>query len=152
MYDCLNVVTGEPGVASAVLLRAVAPLEGVAAMRAGRLAVGARRRAIRADPTVAEAAARRLERVPVSRLASGPGVLAAAFGLDRSWTGTDLCDPASALRLERDPADPADRVGPDEVLVTHRIGVDYAGPDWAGRALRFAIAGHPSVSGPPDAR
>jgi 3-methyladenine DNA glycosylase Mpg len=38
-------------------------------------------------------------------------------------------------------------VSPDSVLTTARIGVTYAGPDWAARPWRFAIAGHPSVSG-----
>ena len=36
----------------------------------------------------------------------------------------------------------------DAVQVTPRIGVAYAGPEWASRPWRFAIAGHPSVSGP----
>jgi 3-methyladenine DNA glycosylase Mpg len=34
------------------------------------------------------------------------------------------------------------------VLTTTRIGVAYAGADWADRPWRFTIAGHPSVSGP----
>ena len=152
MYDCLNVVTETDGTAGAVLVRAVEPLDGIDAMRDARRAVQRRRRALRDDGPALDAATARLERVPVARLASGPGLVAAAFGLDRSWTGTDLCDPASPLRLERDPADPADHVPDDRVRTTPRIGVAYAGPVWADRPLRFTIAGHPSVSGPSSAR
>jgi DNA-3-methyladenine glycosylase len=146
MYDCLNVVTGPEGKPSAVLIRAVEPLEGMAWMREDRLAVSGRRRAAR-TATGAEAAQARLGRTPDHRLASGPGMVAAAFGVDTTWTGRDLCSPDAILRLERDPADPGDTVPPDSVLTTARIGVAYAGPDWAGRPWRFAIAGHTSVSG-----
>jgi 3-methyladenine DNA glycosylase Mpg len=74
-------------------------------------------------------------------------MVAAAFGIDTTWTGRDLCADGAILRLERDPRDPADTVRDDAVLTTARIGVGYAGADWAGRAWRFTIAGHPSVSG-----
>lgn len=147
MYDCLNVVTGVEGAPSAVLVRAVEPLVGVEHMREARLAVEARRRVGRTAEGL-EAARLRLARTPEHRLASGPGLVAAAFGVDTSWTGTDLCAPASALRLERDLADPADVVAGDRIRASTRVGVAYAGPDWGGRPWRFTIAGHPSVSGP----
>ena len=54
----------------------------------------------------------------------------------------------AALRLERDPDDPSDAVAPDQIDAGTRVGVAYAGPDWAGRPWRFTIAGHRSVSGP----
>jgi DNA-3-methyladenine glycosylase len=147
MYDCLNVVTGPDGDPAAVLIRAVEPLVGHDLMRRDRLAVDGRRRAGRSAEGVARALSR-LERTSDHRLASGPGLVAAAFGIDTTWTGTDLCDPTAALRLERDPADAADAVDPDVVRTTSRVGVAYAGADWAGRPWRFAVAGHPSVSGP----
>jgi 3-methyladenine DNA glycosylase Mpg len=84
----------------------------------------------------------------------------AAFGIDTTWTGIDLCDPSSPLRLETDagepadpadPADPAGIVAPDLVAVGARVGVTYAGDAWAARPWRFAIAGHRSVSGPASA-
>jgi len=151
MYDCLNVVTEEDGVAGAVLIRAVEPLEGIEAMRRARFVVEGRRRAIReASDEARAAAAQRLAGVPVTRLASGPGLVAAAFGIDRTWTGTDLCDPASPVRLEPVPA--ADALADDAVRITTRIGVGYAGPDWADRPLRFVRRSHPSVSGPAAAR
>ena len=147
MYDCLNVVVEAAGRPSAVLIRAAEPLAGIERMRTDRLAVDRRRRAARTEAGT-EAARKRLAATPDHRLATGPGLVAAALGVDTSWTGTDLCDPASRLRLERDPLDPADVVPPERIAVTARVGVAYAGEDWAGRPWRFAIAGHPSVSGP----
>jgi DNA-3-methyladenine glycosylase len=147
MYDCLNVVTGQEGAPSAVLIRAVEPLEGLAEMRRDRLVVEARRKAARTPDGLA-AARDRIDRTPDLRLASGPGLVAAAFGIDTSWTGRDLCDPTRPFRLERDPADPSDTVAPGDVAITPRVGIAYAGEDWASRPWRFSIAGHPSVSGP----
>jgi DNA-3-methyladenine glycosylase len=146
MYDCLNVVTGPEGTPGAVLIRAVEPLEGTDEMRRARLVVEGRRRAARSAEGLASTEAR-IGATRVDRLASGPGLVAAAFGIDTRWTGRDLCDPASTLRLERNVEDPADREDDDAVQVTPRIGIDYAGPQWASRPWRFAIAGHPSVSG-----
>jgi DNA-3-methyladenine glycosylase len=145
MYDCLNVVTEPEGRAAALLVRAAEPLEGTDLMRADRLALERRRRRSRTAERE-RAAARRLDRTPDVALASGPGRLAAAFGIDTTWTGLDLCDPASPLRLERDPA--TDRIADDAVVTTPRVGVSYAGPDWSGRPWRFSVAGHPSVSRP----
>ena len=144
MYDCLNVVTGPTGEASAVLIRAVAPIAGIDLMRADRWTVArARRRRLADDHAAAETARDRLERLPADLLASGPGAVGAAFGLSRVWTGTDLCDGASQLRLE-----PGDAVEPSRVATGPRIGVDYAGPDWSSRPWRFWIADHPAVSRP----
>ena len=147
MYDCLNVVTGPEGAPSAVLIRAVEPLSGLAEMRHARLAVEGRRKAAR-TVEASTAARTRLAQTPVYRLASGPGLVAAAFGIDTDWTGRDLCDRASPLRLVRDPAEPGDTVPDERVAVGPRVGVAYAGDDWASRPWRFAVAGHPSVSGP----
>ena len=147
MYDCLNVVVETAGRPSAVLIRAAEPLVGIERMRDDRLTVDRRRRAARTEAGTA-AARRRLVDTPDHRLATGPGLVAAALGVDTSWTGVDLCDPASPLRLERDPADPANTVAPERIAVGARVGVAYAGADWAARPWRFSIAGHRSVSGP----
>jgi DNA-3-methyladenine glycosylase len=142
MYDCLNVVTGPDGAASAVLIRATAPLEGVESMRRDRiLRATTRRRDL--IPERAAAAARRIEHLPVERLASGPGLVAAAFGLDTTWTGVDLCDRSSALRLEAAPR----REPPPVIAVSARIGVEYAGEPFASSPWRFAERSHPAVSG-----
>jgi DNA-3-methyladenine glycosylase len=142
MYDCLNVVTEPAGRPAAVLVRAVEPLVGLDAMREARLAVAAGRlRSVGRDP---ELEALRLARLPSARLASGPGLVAAAFGLVRSATGMDLCDPASPVRLEQAPAGDGDA----PIVATPRVGVGYAGSPWSEVPWRLALAGHPSVSGP----
>jgi DNA-3-methyladenine glycosylase len=151
MYDLLNVVTEPDGHPAALLIRAVEPLAGLDLMRADRLTVERRRRDARSAAGEARARAR-LAATPDHRLASGPGLVSAAFGLDTTWTGVDLCDPGSPLRLERDPARGDMTLAPDDILSTPRIGVAYAGPDWAGRPWRFVVAGHRSVSGSPAAR
>jgi DNA-3-methyladenine glycosylase len=142
MYDCLTVVPEPSGVAGAVLIRAVEPLEGLESMRLDRIVrTTTRRRGL--TPDRAAAAADRIERLPAHRLASGPGLVAASFGLDTSWTGVDMCDPASPLRIEKPPAGEAS----PEVVTSERIGVAYAGEPWATRPWRFAERGHRSVSG-----
>lgn len=143
MYDCLNVVTEPAGMPAALLMRAVEPIEGIDAMRVDRIVRGTtRRRSLTAERAAADA--ERIRRLPSDRLASGPGLVAAAFGLDTGWTGVDLCDPGSPLRLETAPAGEA----PAEVIATPRIGIDYAGDPWTARPWRFAERDHPSVSGP----
>jgi DNA-3-methyladenine glycosylase len=146
MYDCLNVVTGPEGDASALLIRALEPLEGLAAMRADRARVAAERRRSLGRDEMAERT--RLERTPDDRLASGPGLVGAAFGIDRRFTGLDLCDTDSPLRLEG----PVDSLSDAAVRATPRIGVAYAGEPWASRPWRLLVAGHPSVSGSRSAR
>ncbi len=146
MYDCLNVVTGPDGSASALLVRAVEPLEGLSTMRADRAHVAAERRRSLGRDESAELA--RLERTPDDRLASGPGLVGAAFGIDRRITGLDLCDPDSRVRLEG----PVDSIPAAAVRATPRIGVAYAGEPWASQPWRLVVAGHRSVSGPRSAR
>jgi DNA-3-methyladenine glycosylase len=143
MHDCLNIVTERTGNAAAVLIRAVEPLDGVDAMRASRVRRLGRRRRI--DETALARDEERIAGLPVARLASGPGLVCAAFDIDRSMTGRDLCDPSSTLRLEPRPPDE-----PEPTMVAGpRVGVAYAGEGWANRPWRLAVAGSPSVSRPP---
>jgi DNA-3-methyladenine glycosylase len=67
MHFCVNVSGERPGIGAGVLLRALAPIEGVAIMQV-------RRRTHR-----------------VTELARGPGRLAEAMAIDRSLDGIDLC-------------------------------------------------------------
>jgi len=136
MHDCLNVVAGPDGTAAAVLIRAVEPEEGIAAMRAARIA--------RARPHAGRggAAAKRLALLPDARLASGPGLVGAAFGIDRRDGGLDLCDPGEGLRLE--PA--LGRVRRSVVGSGPRIGVGYAGEAWRSRPWRLGRLDSPSLS------
>ncbi len=143
MHDCLNIVTETPGTAAAVLVRVVEPLEGVDLMLEARVRrLGRRRRVEEQDLARNDD---RLARLPPERLASGPGLVCAAFDIDRSMTGMDLCDPSSPLRLEsRQPDEPV-----PVILAGPRVGVAYAGQGWANRPWRLAVAHSPSVSGPP---
>jgi DNA-3-methyladenine glycosylase len=118
MHHCLNVVCGEEGSGTAVLLRALEPTEGLDEMFARR------------------PAARR-----ASDLCAGPGRLTRALGIGLALDGSDLRRGA-ALWIE----ELRSRRLPDAlVAATPRIGVGYAGR-WARRRLRFLIRGHPSVS------
>lgn len=144
MYDCLNIVTEAAGRPAAVLVRAVEPLEGIAAMRDARVTWHrTRRRNAASHAATLEAEQRRLARTPDAGLARGPGLVAAAFGIDRSMTGLDLLDPASRLHLTV----PSD-AGRTAVASTPRIGIAYAGEPWTGVAWRFIDPASASLSGP----
>jgi DNA-3-methyladenine glycosylase len=122
MHHCINVVCGAEGTASAVLIRALEPIEGLKLMRQRR------GRTAGAD----------------ARMAAGPARLTQALGIDRSHGDTDLVTDGQ-LYLARPSDAPRARVatGP-------RIGVDYAGPEWAARPWRFGIVDHASLSRPFD--
>lgn len=134
MHHCLNVVTGPAGHPGAVLIRAVEPVGGLGAMREARaLASHGRSRPGR--------------HVPDARLAAGPGLVGSAFGVTRSDTGRDLCDPASTLRLA--PMAPGTAVANEAgIVATPRIGIGYAAEPWRSLPWRLVLAGSPALSGP----
>ena len=114
LHHCLNVVAGPGPKPEAVLIRALALDDGVDLARERRGA------------SVSEA-----------RLASGPGNVARALGVDRSLNGADLLH--GPVRVEpRTGPRPAISRGP-------RIGVAFSGA-WAERPLRFRITDDPHVS------
>jgi len=114
LHHCLNVVCGPGRKPEAVLVRALALTDGLGLARARR-----------GD-------------VPDRRLASGPGNVARAMGVDRSLNGADLLD--GPIRL-------LSGAPPQRVITRPRIGVDYAGA-WAAHPLRFLAAGDPHVPRP----
>jgi len=113
-----NIVTGQLGQPHAVLVRAVEPLVGMESM--------ALRRGLPLDPR---------------QLTNGPGKLCQAFGLDRRFYGSDLCQgplflaAGSRLAVARSP----------------RIGIDYAG-SFADKAWRFYNPKNQYVSKAPKSR
>jgi DNA-3-methyladenine glycosylase len=121
MHWCANVVCGPVGVAQAVLLRALAPVAGIEAMRRARSAV-----------------ARDVD------LANGPAKLCQAFSITGTDDGTDLvaggprADQAGRLYLAEDgvPPPPVPGQGP-------RVGISRAA-DWP---WRFWVPEDPHVSG-----
>jgi DNA-3-methyladenine glycosylase len=126
MHWCVNAVTLPEGVGSAVLLRALEPLAGVALMRA-------RRGPLRHERD----------------LANGPGKLCAALGVDGRLDGRPLYGAAGeegsdvgALTLRAGAP-----VRDDAVVVTPRIGITRAA-DWP---LRYLLAGSAHVSRTPPA-
>jgi len=141
MHRCLNVVCGPAGAASAVLIRAVEPLEGADLMRRARLAwtLATSRR----DQASPEAARRRVVANAEQRLAAGPALVAAAFSVDLAEDGTDLLGDGQ-LRLEPAPVDDL----PEEIAATPRVGVARAGEPWASLPWRFVLAASPSLSRP----
>jgi DNA-3-methyladenine glycosylase len=140
MYHCLNVVTEPEGRAAALLVRAVEPTFGQDRMRAARLC-WAEERVARRGPEARRRAIRRIEATPVDQLASGPGLVCAAFSIDRTEDGVDLCDPASELRLEIAGGDE-----PISIETGPRIGIGYAPDPWRSRPWRFFVPGNPSLS------
>ena len=142
MYHCLNIVTEASGRPAALLVRAVEPVEGEAGMRLARVrsaqARGNRNATVDADRTT-----RQIEGLPASRLASGPGLVCAAFSIDRSDNGIDMCDGNSDLRIEAAP--PGD--GPPTVATGPRIGIGYAPEPWLSQPWRYFVAGSAAVSG-----
>lgn len=153
MHECLNVVAEPEGRAAAILIRAVEPLEGVEWMRAALIERAVRRRAraaldgrdaVAPDGHDAVAAAARVERTAVPRLASGPGRLGAAFGIDRRLTGADLLDPGGSIRIET----AAPSRGRPVITATSRIGIGHAGEPWASVPWRLVDAESVALSGP----
>ena len=133
MHHCLNVVTEPASRPAALLVRAVEPITGMASMHAARAVTRTARgraRATGASPP------------PDTRLAAGPGLVCAAFSIDRTHTGVDLCDPASPLRLEL----ANDGEAPPAIATTPRIGIGYAGEPWVGVPWRFVVPDSPSLS------
>ena len=115
MHWCMNVVTGEADIAEAVLLRAAEPLRGIESMRK-------RRPKAKRDRD----------------LTNGPGKLCAAMSVDESLDGAPL--DGHLLWLEQ-----GERVPEEEIAISPRVGVDYAG-DAAWWPLRFYVRGSEYVS------
>jgi DNA-3-methyladenine glycosylase len=107
MHWMLNVVTGPEGEASAVLIRGAEVISGLDD-------VLRRRKAAKATPA----------------LCAGPGKVAQALGLDRSFDGHDLRLPGG-LELRPGPA-------PTQVLSGPRLGIGFATPEDQARPWRFA--------------
>ena len=107
MHWMLNVVTGPEGTAAAVLIRG-------AEVVAGLDTVLARRKAGKATP----------------QLCAGPGKVAQALGLDKTFDGHDLLAP-DGLELRPAPA-------LAQVLAGPRLGIGFATPEDQARPWRFA--------------
>jgi DNA-3-methyladenine glycosylase len=99
MHWCANAVCGPEGTGVAVLLRALAPVSGLAAMR-------------RARP----------RGTPDRQLTNGPAKLCQAFGISRPFDGADLVRGDHGLTISDDGLAP-----PTDPGVSGRIGIRLAG-------------------------
>ena len=75
------------------------------------------------------------------KFGSGPGKLCKYFNLDKSFYGQSVIN-SPRLWLE----DRGLKTSKKDIVATSRIGIDYAGPFWARRKLRFFIKNNPAVS------
>lgn len=98
MHFCANVVCAEEGIAQAVLIRALAPVAGLAQMRSDRPAA-------RRDRD----------------LASGPAKACAALGIDLTHDGADLVEGNRGVGIVSDGTAPPDHPGRGP-----RIGISVA--------------------------
>jgi DNA-3-methyladenine glycosylase len=117
-YFCMNVVCRPPGVAEAVLIRALEVALGEGPMRQRRPVAATR------------------------ELTNGPGKLCLALEIDRSLDGADLCDAESALFIARNPSLARFRKERGPMKTTPRIGLTKA----AHLPLRFYLAASAFVS------
>lgn len=110
IHHLFNIVTNIEGLADAVLIRAIEPLEGVDLMLE-----------------------RRGKEASSPELTAGPGRLSQALGITTDYYGADLSN-KSMLWIE----DRGRTVLDTQIESTPRIGVDYAGED-AKRPWRFHL-------------
>lgn len=117
MHWMFNVVTGQPGQANAVLIRALQPLEGIDLMQQRR---GKR---------------------PLAQLTNGPAKLAQALAIDKSLNGANLCRPDGVIWI-----DDAPPVAPDQIATGPRIGLGKTPEPWFSMPWRYWIRDNPFVS------
>ena len=106
VHSLFNIVTNEEGVPHAVLIRGIIPLDGkeVMAERTGK-------------------------HVIVDGDGSGPGRVTRLLGLHYSQDGSDLVERMSGHNMQILIEDRNLKILPEEIRITARIGVDYAGED-----------------------
>jgi len=120
MYFQFNVVCGAKDSPHVVLIRALAPVEGVAVMRERRLRKN------------------RSAKMPDKNLTSGPGKLCIALDINRRLNGADLTEDKIWLEDYR-------AVASDEIKIGKRIGIDYA-EEFAEKPWRFWLKSNLFVS------
>jgi DNA-3-methyladenine glycosylase len=117
IHHLFNVVTNAAETPHAILIRAIDPVEGIELMTE-------RTKKMDTDHT----------------LTRGPGNVSKALGITTEHTGISLQSDSLFL------ADDGGQFEKKQVILSPRIGVDYAGPD-ALLPYRFFVKGNPYVSG-----
>lgn len=116
----LNVVTEEAGKPSAVLVRAIWPLEGLEEIKKNRPRPMARKRG--------------QETYLPAGWTDGPGKLCQALRISGALNGTDLCDPASGLYLSE-----GIRVPEEAVTTGPRVGISTVPEPWLSKPWRYVV-------------
>ncbi len=99
IHHLLNVVTNKEGLADAVLIRAIRPVDGIEIMM------------------------KRRDKINTTNLANGPGKLTQALGITTDLNAVSLLKPP--IWIEDRQID----INTDSIEQTKRIGIDYAGED-----------------------
>jgi DNA-3-methyladenine glycosylase len=116
MHWMFNIVTGSEQEASAVLVRALEPAEGLGVMHA-------------------------LRRRPEAELTNGPAKLAQALGISGVDNGRDLCDPDGLIWIENDR-----QIAVGDVASGPRIGLGKTPEPWLSVPWRYWLRGNRYVS------
>jgi DNA-3-methyladenine glycosylase len=111
IHHLFNVVTGPAGMAHAVLVRAIEPIDNVEFMLK-----------------------RRGMDKPHPKLTAGPGAVTQALGIHTSQSGHSLFDPTGPIWLE----DRGEVILEENIIASPRVGVAYAG-ECAAWPWRFRI-------------
>ncbi len=106
----LNAVTEQEGFPAAVLIRAIQPLEGV------------------------EIIASRRRKQPRAKWTDGPGKLAQALGIDKSFNGADLCNQENGLWIES-----GESISDENVTIGARVGLTSVPEPWKSKPWRFLV-------------
>lgn len=117
MYNCLNIVTEAEGIAHAVLIRGVEPMddEAVTLCRENRP----------------------IKSVKIEDLTNGPGKLCQALGIDRTLDAHSLLEVGPLYLVGGHPA--------SNIISTKRVNIDYA-EEYKDKLWRFYIEGNAFVS------
>ncbi len=113
IHHLFNVVTAKEGMAHAVLVRAVEPVDNIEEML-GR---------------------RKMHKIQ-RRLTAGPGSLSQALGITTQLTGADMTAADSPLWIE----DRGEDISPENIIASPRVGVGYA-EECADWPWRFRVRG-----------
>ncbi|XP_015172119.1 PREDICTED: DNA-3-methyladenine glycosylase-like isoform X2 [Polistes dominula] len=127
MYYCFNISSKGDG--SAVLIRAVEPLEGMEYMTSQRIM---KKKSNMSKGTIKD--------FKVHELCNGPSKLCMSFQLNKNHNKYSLCE-WKGLWIEDDSYQ-------EEIKIIQcaRIGIDSCGPEWSRKPLRYYIYGNKSVS------
>lgn len=108
MHWMLNCVTGNIGYPSAVLIRAILPLEGIDFIKDQR------------------------SNVPEKLWCNGPAKLTRALAISNVLNGSDLCDPKGLLFIED-----GEEISERMVEATPRVGIQSTPEPWLSKPWRF---------------